>query len=285
MIDQQTGGVFSAEVGVPLEYARRGIDTVAGYQNEVQRELSDRQLAAQQDIASKQDAFNREQFQYQKDLDTRQQTQAQEQSARQTAYDTGRSQLLSEGQNQIEQAFSRFSPEYFDTYAKDYVAKGKDEVDYQRQLADKEVMFDMARRGLTGSQALANKFGLLTETQGRTMANIANEAENAANTQRSNVLATKGNLLGQVQNAEAIGSPIAGGDMGAVGTQLQTQRNAISGISNQAGDVASKINPVPQVSSLGSIFSGVLNPIGSYLSGVQANRILGAGRFRADSPF
>ena len=271
--DPETGQNYMSEVGVPFEAAKKGVRTVSEYQTMVQQDLSDKQLKAQKEIADQQNQFNQQQFDYQKQLDERQRQEATDQASRQTAYDTGRSQLLGEGQSQIEGAFSRFSPDYFKGYTQDYMAKVKDQVDLQKREASKDITFDMARRGLTHSQALANKFGLLTETEGRTLADQADTAENQANALRSNVSNTKQSLLDQVRASQSIGSPIAGGDLGQVGQQLQTQRQAISGVTNQAGDTAASLNAVPTVNSLGSIFSGLLSSGGSYLGGLQQNNL------------
>ena len=270
------GQLTVAEAGIPLEYVNRGATTTAGYQQMAQQDMNDRQLAAQREIATKQQEFNQAQFDYQKQLDDRQRAEADAQAQRQTAYDTGRSDLLREGSSQIENAFARFSPDYFNKYAGDYVAKAKDEIDYQKTQANRDILFDTARRGVLGSQDLVNKYGLLAEKEGRTLAEVSNQAQDAANQLRGQITGAKSGLLGQVQAAQNIGSPIAGPDMGSVGTQLQTQRQAISGIQNQAGDVVASVNPVPTVSTLGSIFGGLVNAGASAFSGYQANRALSA---------
>jgi len=283
--DPETGSIMVGEAGVPLSYLKRGITSVSEYQTTVQQELADKQLKAQQEIADKQNTFNQQQFDYQKALDERQRQEAADQATRQTTYDTGRAQLLSEGQGQIDQAFSRFTPDYFKAYTGDYMAKVQDQLAQQKREASKEVTFDAARRGLTGSQSLVNKFGLMSELEGRTLADQTDTAENQANTLRTNVANTKQSLLDQVRNAESIGSPIAGGDLGTVGNQLQTQRQSISGITNQAGDVAASLNAVPTVSTLGSIFGSVLNSAGSYLGGLQQNNLYKAAGLGSPSPF
>jgi len=289
MWDPETGSIVVAERGVPLSYAKRGITSTAEYQQAAQEELSNKQLAAQKEIAQQQQQFNTQQFDYQKQLDTRQQDEARAQAERQTAYDTGRAQLLQEGASSVENAFSRFTPEYFNQYQQDYLGKAKDQVTYQKNLAQKDLAFDAARRGIIGSQAYANKLGLLTEQEGRTLAEQADAAAQASNALRSNVASAKTNLLGQVQSSQSLGSPIAGSDMGSVGSQLQTQRNAISGVQNQSGDVISSLSAVPTVSTLGSIFGNLLSAGGSYLSGSNARAAAGnyaqnAG-FGGRSPF
>lgn len=264
------GQHYRVEAGVPIEYARRGITTTTQYQQTAQEDLSNRQMAAQKEISDQQLAFNQSQFDYQKALDDRQRTEATDQATRQTAYDTGRAQLLDEGAGKINEAFARFTPEFFGNYANDYMAKVGDQVGYQKQLAVKDTAFDAARRGIFGGQGQINKLGLIQEQEGRTLAEQSENALNAANALKGTVASTKQNLLGQVQTAESLGSPIAGGDLGSVNSAINTQRQAISGITNQAGDVTASLNPVPTVSTLGSIFGNLLSAGGSYLSGRNA---------------
>lgn len=239
------------------------------------QDLSDKQIKAQKEIADQQQAFNQKQFDAQQALQKQQQDQADAQAGRQSAYDTGRAQLLSEGTQQINDAFSRFSPDYFDQYARDYMSKATDDIGYQKNLATKEMLFGLARQGIGQSQARANQQGILEETAGRATADQTTNAQAAENALKANVSGAKQNLLGQVTASQSIGSPIAAGDMGGVNQALQTQRSAISGIAANAGDVTSSLKGVPTVSSLGNIFAGVLSGAGSYLGGVNANNAYG----------
>jgi hypothetical protein len=199
--------------------------------------------------------------------------------------------LLGEGTKQINDAFQKFTPDYFDTYKQQYMGQVQNQLDYQKQQATKELMFGMARQGLARSQALATNQGLLTETEGRELANQTQTAQQAADALRANVAGAKQNLLGQVTSAESVGSPIAASDMGGVNQALNTTRNAISGVTTGAGDVTASLQGVPSVGTLGNIFTGVLGNVGSYLSGGQANATLGAynraygGGLAGTSPF
>jgi hypothetical protein len=236
-----------------------------------QQQLSDKQIAAQKDIATQQNTFNEQQVQAQKDLAAQQQAQADAQAGRQTEYDTGRASLLSQGSSDIDKAFSQFTPDYFNNFSSAYMAKIKDQVDQQKVEAQKQLAFGLARHGTLDSQANANQQGLMAETEGRTLADAANDATNQTNTLRSNVAQSKANLLGQVQTSESIGSPIAASDEGGVQAALQTQKNVISGVTNQAGDVSSSFTGVPTVSPLANIFSSVLGSAGAFNQGVNAN--------------
>jgi hypothetical protein len=275
MFADPAGNWHYAEEGIPGDYLARGATSVSQYQTMASQDLSDKQIAAQKEIADKQNAFNQQQFDYQQQQQALAQKQADDAAARQSAYDTGRSQNLAEGTKQINDAFAQFSDSYFNKYASDYMSQAGDQVGYQKDLATKRNAFDMARSGLTESQANANQLGLIEETAGRTLADETKTAQSEANTLRTNVAGEKNALLGQVQSSESLGSPIAGNTMDDVNQALQTQKSAISGISGNANDLVASTSGVPQVSTLGDIFGGVLGSTGSYLGGVQANTALG----------
>jgi hypothetical protein len=84
-------------------------------------------------------------------------------------------------------------------------------------------------------------------------------------------------LLGQVTGAESIGSPIAGANIEDINQALQTQRSAITGITNTAGDTVSSLKAVPPVSQLGDIFGGLVNTAGNLYAGYQAGNVLQQG--------
>jgi len=273
--DGQTYQRF-VEAGVPDGYAQQGITTVAEYQTRASQDLSDKQIAAQQKIADQQQAFNQQQADQQKAQYDQQIKQAQDQATRQSEYDTGRANLLGQGTQQVNDAFSKFSPDYFNQYAKDYMSKAQDDISYQRDIAQKNLGFQLARQGISSSQAGVNQEGLIDENAGRATALQTANAQSAENTLQGNVAAAKQNLLGQVTSSESIGSPIAGSSEQDVNAALNTQKSAISGVSSQAGDVTSSLAGVPTVSPLSNIFANVLGSAGSYLGGLQANTALGA---------
>ena len=246
------------------------------YQTMASQDLSDKQIKAQQDIAAQQQAFNQQQADAQKAQYDQQQKQAQDQAARQSEYDTGRAKALSAGTDQINQAFQKFSPDYFNQYAKDYMAKAQDDITYQQTQAQKDLSFALARQGISDSQAGINQTGLIQETAGRATAQQTQNAQEQANALQGNVAQAKQNLLGQVTASESIGSPIAGSTEQDVNAALNTQKSAISGITANAGDVVASTSGVPSVSPLANIFSGVLGGAGSFLSGSQAAAVQGA---------
>jgi multidrug efflux pump subunit AcrA (membrane-fusion protein) len=276
--DPTTGNVsnYYVEQGVPGDYASRGATTVAQYQTMASQDLSDKQIAAQSQIAQQQQAFNQQQADAQAAQYAQQQQQAQDQATRQSEYDTGRAQTLGEGTQQINDAFAKFSPDYFNQYAQDYMSKAQDDITYQQNIAQKALQFSLARQGISSSQAGVNQEGLIQESSGRATAAQTANAQQAEAQLQGNVASAKQNLLGQVTSAESIGSPIAGSSEQDVNAALNTQRSTISGIAANAGNTVASINGVPTVNPLSNIFAGVLGSTGSYLSGLQANAALGA---------
>jgi hypothetical protein len=284
MFADPAGNWHYAEEGIPGEYLARGATSVSQYQTMASQDLSDKQIAAQKEIADKQDAFNQQQLDYQKQQQDLAAKQAQEQADRQSAYDTGRSQNLAEGTKAINDAFAQFNDSYFNKYAQDYMSQAGDQVGYQKDLATKQNTFDMARSGLTESQANANQLGLIEETAGRTLADQTKNAQAGENALRTDVANNKTNLLGQLTSTQSIGSPIAGNTLDDVNAAIQTQKTAISGIDANANNIVAATSGVPQVSTLGNIFSGIVQGGGSYLGGVQsANVRAGGGMFGTNS--
>ena len=249
---------------------------IAQQQQQQAADLSDKQIAAQKEIADQQAALNQKQFDAQQAEYQQQQQQVQDQATRQSAYDSGRADLLSQGAQQVSDAFSQFTPDYFNKYAQDYMSKAQDQIDYQKQQAVKDLAFATARQGIPDSQAQVNQTGLIAETAGRATAEQTANAQSAAAQLQANTAAAKQGLLGQVQASESIGSPIAGSTIEDVNNALQTQRTAVSGIASNAGDTASSFTAVPQVSTLGTLFGGVLGAGGNLLQGANANTIMGA---------
>jgi multidrug efflux pump subunit AcrA (membrane-fusion protein) len=276
MQNSTTGQWAQVDVGIPQDYFNRGATTVSQYQTMASQDLSDRQIAAQQKIADQQQTFNQQQADQQKAQYDQQIQQAQEQATRQSEYDTGRASLLGQGTQQVNDAFSKFSPDYFNQYAKDYMSKAQDDITYQQNIAEKNLGFQLARQGISSSQAGVNQQGLIDENAGRATALQTANAQSAENTLQGNVAAAKQNLLGQVTSSESIGSPIAGSSEQDVNAALNTQKSAISGVTSQTGDVTSSLAGVPTVSPLSNIFANVLGSAGSYLGGLQANTALGA---------
>lgn len=278
-VDPETGAHIPTqfEEGVPGDYAGRGATTIAQYQQMAAADLSDKQIQAQREIADQQQSFNEKQVGLQNEQVEQQKRQAQEQADRQSTYDAGRNRQYSEGANAIDAAFGRFTKNnnVFDQYRRDYMTKALDDINYQRNQSQKDLGYQLARQGLSSSQAGVNQTGLIAETAGRAADVQTANAQTSADQLRSSILASKQNLLAQLDATQSIGSPIAGSTNEAVNSALQTQRSAISGLQSTAGDAVASVNAVPTVNTLGNIFAGILGAGGSALSGLQSGDIRG----------
>jgi len=270
VVQTSNGAPAYVETGIPQQYIDRGATTVAQYQLMAQQDASDEQLRQQRELSDRQTAFNTQQLADQKAQQDALKAQADAQAARQTAYDTGRSNLLAEGSKQIGDAFGKFTPDYFNQYTTDYLTKATSDIDRERDLAQKNLLFGLARQGLGSSQAGVDQQGLLEETRGRAVAVQAQNAQDATNTLKSQVANTKQNLLGQVTAAESVAPPIAGVNDQAVNANLDTTRQAISGVTSNSGNIIASLGGVPTVSPLTNIFTNILGGVGSYVGGQNA---------------
>lgn len=270
------GRMVAVDPGLPQEAIDRGIYTTTGWQTYAQQQIADKQIAAQKEIAQQQTDFNQQQLAAVKELQDAQQKAIDEQALRQSTYNQGQNQALNEASQRISDAFAAFSPEYFNQYASDYINQVKDQLGYQRTAANRGMLFDLSRRGISDSQQLANATGLLDEAQGRKLAEQTQAAQDAAAELRSKAAQAKQGLLQQVEQVQAVGPPVTTSSLGDVNTALNQQNQQISGIASNAGDVVASLKGVPTVSTLGNIFSGVLGGIGSYLGGAQAQQALNA---------
>lgn len=264
------GNIVWADPGIPQKYIDMGIGTTTGWQLQAQQEASDTQLAQQKQLADQQLTFNQQQVSDQKAQQDALQAQADAQAKRQSDYDTGRAGLLATGTQSINDAFSKFSPDYFNQYTSDYMTKATDDINYQKDIANKQLLFGLARQGLGASQAAVDQKGLLEEDAGRATAAQTANAEDATNQLKTQVAGSKANLLGQVSAAESVSPPIAGVNDQAVNSSLDTTRQAISGVTNNAGDTIASLGGVPSVSPLVNIFTNVLGGAGSFVSGQNA---------------
>ena len=170
------------------------------------------------------------------------------------------------------------------------MTKATDDINYQKDIANKQLLFGLARQGLGASQAAVDQKGLLEEDAGRATAAQTQNALDATNTLKTNVANTKQNLLGQVTAAESVAPPIAGVNDQSVNAGLDTTRQAISGVTSNAGDTIASLGGVPTVSPLTNIFTNVLGGVGNYASGQNALgisnafRTTGASRPGRDQP-
>jgi hypothetical protein len=158
------------------------------------------------------------------------------------------------------------------------------EVDRQYGTAQGNLLFNMARGGQLNSQAHADQQGLLDQTRGRALSDIATQATQAAQNLQSQVGQAKSSLLGQIMSTGALGQPVAPGSQDEITSSIDSTNRAISNLQTSAQDQLGKLGQLPTASTLGNLFSGVGSAVGNYLSGAQAYQIgayggMGAGGY------
>ena len=154
---------YWVEQGVPAAYAARGATTVAQYQTMASQDISNQQIAAQQSIANQQQQFNEQQLQYQQQQAQQEQDQANQQAQLQSEYTTDRQNLLTQGAGQINQAFSQFTPDYFNQYAQDYMSQAQSDGGLGLGTTVTSVVFLLAILGLVIYLTMTKRDQILPE--------------------------------------------------------------------------------------------------------------------------
>ncbi|MEP6827745.1 MAG: hypothetical protein ABJA10_06695 [Aestuariivirga sp.] len=145
------------------------------------------------------------------------------------------------GNASIDKAFSSYDPAYYDKYKQSYKDAYNPEIDRQYGNAVDQITSSMAGRGLSGGTYSNWSQGEATRTRDDARAKVGGDAENASSSLAGNINQRKTDLFG-----------------------LNTTANDPEGIAAQATASASSIPaPVP-TTSLGQVFSSVLQPISSF---------------------
>lgn len=177
--------------------------------------------------------------------------------ARQQAQD--RENKINQGKSSIDSAFSVFDPAYYQKYTQAYLNNYNPEVDRQFDVAKQQTQYNLARAGTTDSTIGQKQFGDLVRSYGQQKQNIASQAADATNAQRSAIENEKTTLYNQ--NSTSADPSLA----------------SISALSN-----ANSLSQPAQYSPLGSVFAGLANGVAYGLSG--SNNRLPAGYATAFAP-
>lgn len=259
-----------------------------GISPQQQQEMSDQQIRAQQEmavqslqvqqaIAARQETQNQDQFNYQRDQDTRRQQEADAAPGRQTTWDAARTQKTDEATQQVNDAFSKFTPDYFKQYQQDYYGQADAEINRQYGLAQKDLTFGLARTGNLASTTGADQFGQQLETKGRAEADQANAAATAATQLQTQTANAKTGLLGQALSTEVLGSPIAAGTSDGVNAAIDSSSRAIQQIGSSSRDYAAGIQPVAvSTGALAGLFGGAAGGVGNAISGANDAKLAAA---------
>jgi hypothetical protein len=205
---------------------------------------------------------------------TQAQEQAQQAQADQTAqvasnYATTRANEQTTATNDVNQAFSQFTPAYYKQYTQDYVDHYTPQVNQQFGAASNQTTYGLARSGNLQSQTAADQFGVLNDEKGQALDDINNSAIGATTTLQNNVLNAKQNLTSAATSDTTLGSPIAPTTADAATAQFNATSQALSNLQNTAGDTATTLASQPTYSSLGSLFSGAASGVTSAVQGAN----------------
>jgi hypothetical protein len=251
------GGNSQYQMALQQIQMQQQADASAAALAEQQREFDISQQNRTQDISNQQTQ--------------QQQTQslADQQAALTEQWQTGRSQEATQATNAVNQAFSKFTPDYYSGYVKAYEQNYDPEVERQYGIAQQQLGYGLARSGLTQSQTAATQQSLLAEDKGRQEATIANQAVDAGTALQGNVENAKQNLLSTALSDQTLGSPITPGSADAITAQFDQTSKALSQVTTQAGDVVNTLAAPPTYNALGNLFGNAASGVASYLSGNQ----------------
>lgn len=155
-----------------------------------------------------------------------------------------RRERIETGKQRIDDAFSVFSPEYFQGVSKDYQGYYNTQVDDQFDDARQGLKYNLARAGIQDSTAANKTFGKLTDAYSDRRREVADKALEASNNIRSQVEQNKNQLYSQ--NTASANPSLAA--ISAVGT-------------------AGSLQSPPAFSPLGDLFSGLVNGAATYYAG------------------
>lgn len=153
---------------------------------------------------------------------------------------------IGQGKTNIDSAFARFDPAYYQGYQNDYTGYYNPQLDDQFKTASAKTIAALAGRGTLESTAGNAKQGELQTQYDTARTGIANEAVDAANKLKGNVENTKTDLYSLNQ---------ASADPEAMGARA-------------VGQATSLVAP-PTTSPLGQVFASFLQPFANYQSGWQ----------------
>jgi hypothetical protein len=208
-----------------------------------------------------------------------QQQQANTEAAVATNYATTRAGEQTTATNDVNSAFSQFTPAYYAQYTQDYVNNYTPQVNQQYGAAQNQTTYGLARSGNLQSQTAADQYGVLSDEKGQALDDINNAAIGATTTLQNNVLSAKQNLMGTATSDTTLGSPIAPTTADAATSQFNATANALSSLQNTSADTATTLSAAPVYSSLGSLFGSAASSAGAAATG--ANSAAYAANFNA----
>jgi hypothetical protein len=242
-----------------------------------EQDIANQNAELQTSIAAAQEDQAARALGFQQDQAALSRGEALDQQVRQQAYDTSRNQLQQQATDWVNNTFSKYDDNYYNDFAKQYMATLSPEIDRQYTQARGNLLFGLARGGNLGSQAHADQQGLLDETRGRAFSDLATQASQASQTLKQQVADHRQSLLGQILSTGALGQPVAPNQIDQVNASIDQTNRAINNIQLTGQDQLASIGQLPSSSTLGNIFGAVGSGVANFLSGNQAFNVANAG--------
>lgn len=236
----------------------------------LQQQTSANQLAEQQREFDIQQVQNQETLRNTKALQDKQQAASDLAAANTQTWETGRAAEQKQATDSIDQAFSKFTPAYYNHYIGDYTAHYQPQINQQYGAATNNTTFGLARTGNLQSQTAADQFQQLQTEKGQAIVDVNNQAMASATNLKNNILNAKQNLMSQATSDATLGSPITPGSADAITAEFNNTSANLGRIANTAGDTVTTLQATPQYASLGSLFGGAASSAGAAISGNNA---------------
>ena len=154
-------------------------------------------------------------------------------------------QALTAGGKDINKAFSRFNPAYYQGVENQYVSQALPQVDAQARQTGQQLNYKLADQGLSKSSAAQTLSSSLASQTAQAQQQVVNNAQTAAQGQQQNVANEQAQLYGQ----------------------LQTSQNPTA-VAQSAANVAAQTAAPSVFAPIGNLFSNWSN---MYLAGQAAN--------------
>ena len=122
------------------------------------------------------------------------------------AQEAQRQQNIALGQQKIDESFAGFDPKFYNNYANTVTGAEMPQLIKQYQTTGKNLTYALARGGNVNSSAGAQENQSLNNELGIQESAVANNAQNAVNTLKSNIQTQKGNLVNQLASSGDVSS-------------------------------------------------------------------------------
>ena len=139
----------------------------------------------------------------------------------QQALENRRQGQISAGQSAIENEFSKFDDDYYNSIADDYTDYATPQLEEQKNEAIRRLRANLARGGRLGSSVAAQEESKLSKTFSDELLNIATQGREYANNRRGAVNSAYGSLLSQNQG-------LADSSASAAAAQREAERLSVT---------------------------------------------------------